>query len=79
VPDAPVRAITRRPARAELPDGVDVARADLGDPGSLTAALNGVDQVFLRSGVLRSPRLMSWGARALRRRELRLRPPLTLE
>jgi uncharacterized protein YbjT (DUF2867 family) len=42
----PVRALARDPM-ARLPDGVDVAVGDLSDPASLTAALSGVDQVFL--------------------------------
>ncbi|MVU81159.1 NAD(P)H-binding protein [Nocardia sp. ET3-3] len=45
--DLPVRAITRRPESADLPTGVEVVRADLGDPGSLPAALAGVRRVFL--------------------------------
>lgn len=44
-----VRAITRRRANVNLPAGVDIVRADLGDPDSLLAALDGVDQVFLLS------------------------------
>ncbi|MFF2144779.1 NAD(P)H-binding protein [Kitasatospora sp. NPDC058190] len=46
---APVRAVTRRPDRAALPEGVDVVHADLGEPDSLTAALRGVRRVFLLS------------------------------
>ncbi|MBO1417602.1 NAD(P)H-binding protein [Streptomyces sp. FH025] len=44
---APVRATTRRPERAELPVGVEVVRADLGEPDSLAPALRGVRKVFL--------------------------------
>lgn len=44
-----VRALTRDPARARLPEGVDVVAADLGDPGTLPAALDGVHKVFLMS------------------------------
>ncbi|MEU4746785.1 NAD(P)H-binding protein, partial [Actinosynnema sp. NPDC023658] len=40
-------ATTRDPAAAALPDGVDVVRADLSEPGSLDACLRGVDAVFL--------------------------------
>jgi len=40
-----VRALTRTPARARLPDGVDAVRGDLLEPGSLD--LDGVDRVFL--------------------------------
>ncbi|RST13111.1 NAD-dependent epimerase/dehydratase family protein [Streptomyces sp. WAC05374] len=38
----PVRALTRDPARAALPDGVEVVRGDLTDPDTLRAALDGV-------------------------------------
>ncbi|MEU5761248.1 NAD(P)H-binding protein [Nocardia sp. NPDC047648] len=43
----PVRALTRRPAAAKLPEAVDVVAGDLGDPTSIAAALRGVDRVFL--------------------------------
>ena len=43
---ARVRAITHRRANVNLPAGVDIVRADLGDPDSLPAAFAGVDQVF---------------------------------
>jgi uncharacterized protein YbjT (DUF2867 family) len=42
-----IRAVTRRPESAHFPDGVDVVRADLGEPSSLPPVLEGVDQVFL--------------------------------
>lgn len=44
-----VRALTRDPDKAQLPDGVDVVRADMGDPATLPAALDGVRKVFLMS------------------------------
>ena len=44
---APVRALTNNPARAGLPDGVEVARGFLGKPETLPAALAGVDTVYL--------------------------------
>lgn len=44
-----VRALTRDPSRARLPEGVDVVAADLGDPATLPAALEGVNKVFLMS------------------------------
>jgi (4-alkanoyl-5-oxo-2,5-dihydrofuran-3-yl)methyl phosphate reductase len=44
-----VRALTRDPSRARLPEGVDVVAADLGDPATLPAALDGVRRVFLMS------------------------------
>ena len=43
----PVRALTNHPARAALPDGVEVARGYLGKPATLPAALAGVDTVYL--------------------------------
>ncbi|MET9069682.1 NmrA family NAD(P)-binding protein [Streptosporangium sandarakinum] len=42
-----VRALTRDPAAASLPDGVEAVRGDLADPASLDAALDGVETVFL--------------------------------
>jgi (4-alkanoyl-5-oxo-2,5-dihydrofuran-3-yl)methyl phosphate reductase len=44
-----VRALTRDPARADLPSGVDVVAADLGEPATLPPALDGVAKVFLMS------------------------------
>ncbi|TCC39141.1 NAD-dependent epimerase/dehydratase family protein [Kribbella capetownensis] len=44
---APVRALTNHPIRAALPDGVEVARGYLGKPATLSAALAGVDTVYL--------------------------------
>ncbi|OLT28820.1 NmrA family transcriptional regulator [Actinomadura sp. CNU-125] len=45
---AQVRAMTRRPDRAAvLPGGVDVVRGDLDVPSSLTAALRGVERMYL--------------------------------
>jgi uncharacterized protein YbjT (DUF2867 family) len=43
----PVRALTRDPARARFPDGVEVVAGDLSRPGSLGAALAGVEALFL--------------------------------
>ena len=42
-----VRAMTRDPARARFPDGVEVVAGDLSQAGSLPAALKGVDRAFL--------------------------------
>ena len=42
-----VRASSRDPRPGELPDGVEVVRADLTEPDSLPAALAGVRKVFL--------------------------------
>jgi uncharacterized protein YbjT (DUF2867 family) len=44
---ASVRALTNNPARAALPEGVEVARGYLGKPATLPAALAGVDTVYL--------------------------------
>lgn len=43
----PVRALSRDPQSANLPDGVDVVRADLGVPETLDRALDNIDAVFL--------------------------------
>jgi uncharacterized protein YbjT (DUF2867 family) len=45
----PVRAMTRRPAKARLPAGAEAVYGDAADPASLDAALAGVDGVFLMS------------------------------
>ncbi|MGH3387706.1 MAG: SDR family oxidoreductase [Actinomadura sp.] len=42
-----VRALTREPESAGLPDGVQVVRGDLADPGGLGQAVDGVESVFL--------------------------------
>lgn len=42
-----VRALTRRPEKAVLPEGVEVVRGDLTDPGTLRAAFDGVEGVHL--------------------------------
>ena len=44
---ATVRALTNDPARAALPDEVEVARGYLGRPSTLPAALEGIDTVYL--------------------------------
>ena len=44
---ASVRASSRRPDADALPEGVEVVQADLTDPTSLPAALDGVRKVFL--------------------------------
>ncbi|WP_438025710.1 NAD(P)H-binding protein [Sorangium sp. So ce233] len=43
----PVRALTRRPSAAGLPDGAEVVGGDLRAPDTLPAALRGVDRMFL--------------------------------
>ncbi|MFE4968641.1 NAD(P)H-binding protein [Streptomyces sp. NPDC056660] len=42
-----VRALTRDPAKARVPAGVEVVRGDYGDPASLDAALAGTTAAFL--------------------------------
>ncbi|MDN5918566.1 MAG: NAD(P)H-binding protein [Pseudonocardia sp.] len=43
----PVRALTRNPAAAKLPAGVDVVAGDLTDPSTLAAMFDGVSAVHL--------------------------------
>jgi uncharacterized protein YbjT (DUF2867 family) len=45
-----VRALSRTPERAGLPGGVELVAGDLGRPETLSAALAGVERVFLLSG-----------------------------
>ena len=45
--DVPVRALTRSPASAHLPEGVTAVAGDLADPDSFRAALEGVSTLFL--------------------------------
>ena len=42
-----IRALTKNPAKAKLPDGVTAVTGYLGDPESLPAALDGVDRMYL--------------------------------
>ena len=42
-----IRALTKNPARAKLPDGVSAITGYLGDPESLPAALAGVERMYL--------------------------------
>ncbi|MDA3645728.1 NAD(P)H-binding protein [Saccharopolyspora indica] len=44
-----VRALTRNPATAALPDGAEVAAGDLADPGTLSEAFEGVEAMHLIS------------------------------
>jgi len=46
---APVRALTRDPAAANLPAGAELARFDPARPGTATAALAGATAVFLNA------------------------------
>lgn len=43
----PVRAVTRDPARARMPEGVEVVRGDYNDAASMAAAMTGVEAAFL--------------------------------
>ncbi|MGC7096987.1 NAD(P)H-binding protein [Amycolatopsis lurida] len=43
----PVRALTRNPAAAKLPDGVEVVAGDLAAPETLEAAFDGVSAAYL--------------------------------
>src|SRR5690606_24973395 len=43
----PVRALTRAPARARFPAGVQVVRGDLGRPEGLREALRGVERLHM--------------------------------
>jgi uncharacterized protein YbjT (DUF2867 family) len=43
----PVRALSREPARAQLPQGCAVVHGDLGDPATLDPALHGAARMFL--------------------------------
>lgn len=49
---ADVRALVRDPAKADLPDGVELAKGDLLDVDSLRAAMSGVSTFFLLNAVV---------------------------
>jgi len=76
----PVRAMTRRPAEARLPEGVEAVYGDADDPASLDAAFAGASGAFLMSaqGVGTAPgpthdlALASAAARAGARRVVKL-------
>lgn len=42
-----IRALTKNPAKAKLPDGVTAVTGYLGDPDSLPAAFDGVERMYL--------------------------------
>jgi uncharacterized protein YbjT (DUF2867 family) len=42
-----VRALVRNPAKADLPDGIDVVTGDLTEPDDVRRALTGMDRAFL--------------------------------
>lgn len=47
----PVRALTRDPEKADLPEAAEVVAGDLSDPAGLAAAMRDVDAVFLLAAV----------------------------
>jgi uncharacterized protein YbjT (DUF2867 family) len=54
-----IRALSRTGQSGGLPGGVQAAGGDLNQPGSLSAALDGVDGVFLLSGYADMPGLLA--------------------
>lgn len=62
---AKVRAVTRDPAAATLPERVDVVRGDPSEPATVAAALDGVRTVFLnpRAVGLAAPELLDLAGR----------------
>ena len=52
---ARVRALTRNPDTAGMPDSVEVVRGDLSDPSTLEGPLQGVDSVFLMVRAFSAP------------------------
>lgn len=49
---AKARAFVRDPAKAEFPDGVEIAQGDMLDADSLRSAMSGVSTLFLLNGVV---------------------------
>jgi uncharacterized protein YbjT (DUF2867 family) len=72
--DAPVRALTRRPASTALPAGAEVAGFDPGRPDTIEAALDGASAIFLNATAVGSvlPTLLTSAARAGVRRAVLL-------
>ena len=67
---ASVRALTRHPETADLPEGVDVVAGDLAHPDSVSDALDGVTAIFLNPAAVGHslPRLLELAAeRGVRR------------
>jgi uncharacterized protein YbjT (DUF2867 family) len=54
-----VRALVRRADRGALPAGVELATGDLNQPGTLAAALAGVQRVFLLGGYADMPAVLA--------------------
>jgi uncharacterized protein YbjT (DUF2867 family) len=59
-----VRALVRSPQQGILPEGVEQVTGDLNRPETLSAALNGVQGVFLLSGYQNMPGLLAQMRRA---------------
>lgn len=59
-----IRAVTRKPASSELPDGAEEVVADLNDPASLRRAWAGADALFLLPGYPAAPELLADAGRA---------------
>jgi uncharacterized protein YbjT (DUF2867 family) len=60
----PVRALTRNPSAVTLPSGVEPVAGDLNRPQTLTAALAGVNGIFLPPGYQDMPGLLARARRA---------------
>lgn len=60
----PVGAVTRDPARARFPDGVEAVAADLDRPETMAPVLAGADGAFLLSGYADMPGLLAEVRRA---------------
>jgi uncharacterized protein YbjT (DUF2867 family) len=61
---APVRALSRKDQPTGLPSSVQVVTGDLNQPGTLTAALAGVDGMFLLSGYEDMPGILTAASQA---------------
>jgi uncharacterized protein YbjT (DUF2867 family) len=66
-----VRALSRDPEHAHLPDGVEVIAADLARPDALSPALDGVDRVFLLVNIPGDPAQVTTFCAALAGRDVR--------
>ena len=62
--DEPVRALTRDPAAARFPDGVEVVGGDLADPATLAGALDGADRLHLFPVPETAPEVMAMATAA---------------
>jgi uncharacterized protein YbjT (DUF2867 family) len=55
-----VRALTRNPAAARFPDGVEVVRGDLAKPDTVRPAVDGVDRLYLFPLAYLTPEIQSF-------------------